>query len=143
MIETPKYMVWYNAHGGKMYPVLGIQINRDGSWTVNATTDYDSWNPVQTSGKWKVGYLMQFVGIKDKHDREIYEGDIVDCGRYRGKEIYRVIIKDIRNLPLEMFGSNLDFLFIVGNIFENKDKVPEKIYADIVKVFEVAPVPDA
>jgi len=42
-----------------------------------------------------------------------------------------------------MFGSNLDFLFIVGNIFENKDKVPEKIYADIVKVFEVAPVPDA
>ena len=116
-----------------MYPVMGIQINADGSWTVNATDNRDNWNPVQVSGKWQVGYLMQAIGRTDKNKKEIFEGDIVDCTRYKGEEIYRVVIKDIRYIPQEMFGSSLDSIEVVGNIFENKHLISEKVYDDIFK----------
>ncbi len=122
-----KFRVWYNAHEGRMYPVMGIRINADGSLTVNATDNHDNWNPVQVSGKWQVGYLMQAIGRTDKNKIEIFEGDIVDCSRYGG-EIYRVVIKDIRNIPQEMFGSSLDYIEVVGNIFENRHLISEKVY---------------
>lgn len=80
--------------------------------------------------------LLQFTGLKDRGGKEIYEGDIVDCSRYNGEEIYRVVIKDIRNLPLEMFGSNLDFLTLTGNVFENKDMLPKQTYENIIRSFE-------
>ncbi len=133
MDETPKFRVWVNVGTGHMYPVMGIQINADGSWTVNATDDYNSWNPVQVSGKWQVGYLMQAIGRIDKNKQEIFEGDIVDCTRYKGEEIYRVVIKDISSIPQEMFGSSLDYIEVVGNIFENRHLIPKKVYDDIFK----------
>jgi len=137
MIEIPKFRVWHNVGTGQMYPVMGIQINADGSWTVNATNNYENWNPVQVSGKWKIGYLMQAIGRTDKNKKDIFEGDIVDCSRYNGKEIFRVVIKDIRYLPQEMFGSSLDSLEVIGNIFQDRDKVPEKIYDVLLSLRDI------
>lgn len=116
-----------------MYPVMGIQINTDGSWTVNATDNYDNWNPVQVSGKWQVGYLMQAIDRTDKNKKEVFEGDIVDCSRYEGEEIFRVVIKDIKHIPQEMYGSSLDSIEVVGNIFEDRHLISEKVYDDIFK----------
>ncbi len=62
------------------------------------------------------------IDRKDRNGNEIYEGDIVDCSRYfEPPEIYRVLIKDIKYLPKEMFGSNLNWIEIVGNIHENPE----------------------
>ncbi len=128
--KIPKFRVWWQMG---MYPVMGIQINADSSWTVNATNNYENWNPVQVSGKWKNGYLMQAVGHIDKNKKDIFEGDIVDCSRYNGEEIFRVVITDIGHIPQEMFGSSLDSLEVIGNIFQDRDKMSEKVYDDIIK----------
>ena len=65
--------------------------------------------------------LMQYTGLKDKNGKEIYEGDYVNCNRYENEENYLVEIKDIRYLPKELFGSNLNYLEVIGNIYENPE----------------------
>jgi ribosomal protein L35AE/L33A len=67
--------------------------------------------------------IMQFICYKDKDENDIYEGDIVECNRYDTNESHTVIITDIRNLPNELFGSNLNWRKIIGNIYENPELI--------------------
>lgn len=148
----PKFRVWYNVHEGKMYPIQSIRTNKDGSITVNATDDPDDWNPIQVSGKWQTGYLMQFVGLKDKNGTEIYEGDILRFHQLvlfsrNGGEKYEIVEAEViwyegYGLPgftLKVVGKHhlhtLDATKgeIIGNIYENGCKGIRK------KSVEVAP----
>jgi uncharacterized phage protein (TIGR01671 family) len=129
-----KFRVWYNVHEGKMYPVQSIHTNKDGSITVNATNNPEEWNPIQISGKWQTGYLMQFTGLLDENDKEIYEGDILT---HKDKDIHVVeynccrwsarLVKHISSRwPAQYLDCNWMHWEVIGNIYENPDLLQEE-----------------
>ena len=69
--------------------------------------------------------VCQFTGLTDKNGKRIFENDIVLCNRY-DDENYQVVISDIRNLPREMFGSNLNWREVIGSIFDNPELLEAK-----------------
>lgn len=83
-------------------------------------------------------HLMQYTGLKDKNDKEIYEGDIVrkKCNYINTGEtkirLYKVVWKEdwcawaLKKLgnctqSCNMYKSELNFCEIVGNIYENPE----------------------
>ena len=78
--------------------------------------------------------LMQFIGLKDKNGKEIYEGDILEVESHGGKEVVEVkwnegyagwdFFKGEEYCPLtdykDMMGFDLNAK-IIGNKFENPE----------------------
>jgi uncharacterized phage protein (TIGR01671 family) len=78
--------------------------------------------------------LMQYTGLKDKNGKEIYKGDVVDI-HYpdnvdsRRDTIDRIILnnkqKFIEFLYRTMVDSSIQFLEVIGNIYENPELLKE------------------
>ena len=84
--------------------------------------------------------LMQYTGLKDKIDKEIYEGDIVKCvtvSNYSTEEYVSEVVWDddcfmvhesnTVGIPLGVFRQNDNFqcplseIEVIGNIYENPE----------------------
>jgi len=75
-------------------------------------------------------YYCQFIGREDKDGIKIFVGYVVDCYHWVDEDaekedpswITRVVIKDIRDLPRDLFhGSHRGENKVVGNIYENPE----------------------
>ena len=66
--------------------------------------------------------LMQFTGLKDKNDVEIYDGDIISCQNKIGQVKYEesMFVVDFERAKGHLFTIS-DKCEIIGNIYENQE----------------------
>lgn len=75
----------------------------------------------------------QYTGLKDRHGKEIYEGDIVVNTYYDDGEMYKVLWVDdsvafgMESLDdMELYKLPLESLEVIGNIHENPELLEEE-----------------
>ena len=78
--------------------------------------------------------LMQYTGLKDKNNKEIYEGDIVKLRANHGIGVVKYydewgafVVEYIKPRPLTVLGMNYykEDIEILGNIYENSELIKE------------------
>ena len=75
--------------------------------------------------------FMEYTGLKDKNNKEIYEGDIVILhnGKYKvifnSKEARFVLRDDEFEMEISFTNNNNKRMEIVGNIYENPELIKE------------------
>lgn len=76
--------------------------------------------------------LMQYTGLKDKNNKEIYEGDIVTLHNSKYKIIFNskeagfVLRDDKFEMNIPFTNNNNKRMEVIGNIYENPELLGEK-----------------
>ena len=110
-----KFRAW-DKKTNKIYQITDIDFN---NYLANGVCDGE-WEEFSTCN------LLQYTGLKDKNDVEIYEGDIVKGNYLRGigvvewnKYFCKFDISHRMNI------SPSDVFEVIGNIYENKELLKE------------------
>ncbi len=126
-----KFRAW-NKNLKKMYKIGQITLEK-GTWNYEP----DNREYIGMSIPYQPSFvLMQYTGLKDKNEKEIYEGDIIEIKGYSNKgyntglvkEIYVVEFKDfcwscgIKSL-LNLATINWASIEVIGNIWEDSDLI--------------------
>ena len=115
-----KFRVWDNERNA-MFNSKSVDIDFfEGK--IEITSDTIRYDEVYTD-EIKDFELMQYVGCKDRNNKEIYEGDIVKTKEHIGQIIYSkgmffIDVKGDFYLPIYNVS---EFMEVIGNIYENPD----------------------
>lgn len=140
-MNIPKYRAWHK-HLKKMMPVLEINLDPEfGGVFVWGKAYYDVDTGEHEADKdfwpWDDIELMQCTPLKDKHDTEIYQSDILElnCLGYGGPYKDRVVVvwenfgwyfrfADGRLQPVEQkWQSECE---VIGNSYEHPDQLQQQ-----------------
>ena len=129
-----KFKAW-DINNNKMY--LSKCVNEEtGEWLV----DIDYTNNCECSDKDRL-IQMQYIGLKDSNNKEIYEGDIIKISFEEEESIHVVTYQANRDYPAFELEPNLDCesngfscikaeigyeFIVIGNIYENPELISEK-----------------
>ena len=115
-----KFRVWDNERNA-MFNSKSVDIDFfEGK--IEITSDTIRYDEVYTD-EIKDFELMQYVGCKDKNNKEIYEGDIVKTKEHIGQIIYSkgVFFIDVKgDFYLRIYNVS-EFMEVIGNIYENPE----------------------
>lgn len=106
-----KFRCWYES---KMHNVRVVSWNQDGSLRY-----IDLYGHTEIPEKQKCN-LMQFIGYRDKNEREIYEGDIVAIP-YISNGRPGVFVTVI--CCISVIHPNTHLGEVIGNVYENPELV--------------------
>lgn len=119
----PRFRAYDSGSCTRMYEPYEVMVGDGDIWVINEDDD----------GRWIVNndlHLMQSTGLKDKNDREIFEGDVVD---YKGRKavikwhgayasfIY-MFVDELQDFPdWELLYLSYYHFEVIGNKFENPE----------------------
>jgi uncharacterized phage protein (TIGR01671 family) len=125
-----KFRAWY---GNKMWSVSSIRFD-EGKVYLSETDDLspDTYAKIND----KELKLMQYIGLKDRNGKEIYEGDILGNEEISSGVVewnnsmsqFRVASISNGSKIFALLEIELEYNWVIGNIYENSDKVPKLLY---------------
>ena len=119
-----KFRAWLKEHKS-MIDVMEIDIDNQTIfyyWFGDHDGHFENFNKID---------LMEYTGLKDKNNKEIYEGDIVIHHNKMHKIIFnaeeaRFVLRDDEfELEIPFTNNNNKRMEVVGNIYENSELIKE------------------
>lgn len=135
-----KFRVWiapdpeYDEPGQLVFPVwTGLPIDGDHTFEFEVNKEGDRSEYLCNEGVW-----MQYTGVKDKHGKEIYEGDVVEAWDRGRKATFEVRWRsDAAPMWIlwpayqhgefwHLSGPEDVSAEVIGNVYENPDLAPKR-----------------
>lgn len=122
-----KFRAWLKEHKS-MKDVMEIDIDNQTIfyyWFGDHDGHFENFNKID---------LMQYTGLKDKNNKEIYEGDIVKLRANHGIGVVKYydewgafVVEYVKSKPLAVLGMHYykEDIEILGNIYENPELMEE------------------